>query len=143
MFYGAVVNPVSSEAVQWKTVLEIYCDSIEKHTGKRPKVLFTDDSNGTIKILGNRYQYIYDRLFHRSFDNTKVEVAGVYFKSAAEGIDGCICYFLNSRDKFGAINYELEAYYDRLAGEWIKPIQFPTWKKMFRYYAMRIFHIRF
>lgn len=143
LFYGDVLNPVTSETVQWKTILEIYCDSIEKYAGKRPKVIFAQDSSGTIKILGNKYQYIYDRLFHRSFDNTKAEITGVHFKSTAEGIDRCIYNFLNSTEKFGAINYELEAYYDRLAGEWIKPMQFPTWKKMIRYYAMRIFQIRF
>lgn len=58
------------------------------------------------EICGNHYQLVYDRLYNRIFDNSKiVKLSGKSdFTSIEKGLDNCINDFVNGKRNFRYIN---------------------------------------
>lgn len=137
-----VINCVSNYSMKWSEVLEIYINAIEKITGRRPKVLLTNSSLGMTNILKNAYQVKYDRLYNRIFDNSRSqELLDKNYITIEEGIYESLKEFINSNAPFKDINWCLEGYYDRLTKERVPLKEFPSWKKMIKYYLSRYFNV--
>lgn len=137
---GECIHIVTSETIKWGDVLSIYQDVIESVTEHRPKVFLTDYESGVIKLLGNKYQYYYDRLYDRSFDSEKVDKIckkNIQYCGIREGLEKCLKEFIEGNKKFRNINWKFEAYADRICGERTKLKEIDTLKNKLRYWIFR------
>lgn len=117
--YGECFHIVGWDSMEWRDVLNIYLDVIEKKTGKRPRVFYCKNSDGVATVLYNEYQIHYDRLFDRRFDSTKIDVAcgrKVAYTPMSEGLEKCLFDLLNSGENLVA-DWRFEAWADRQTHE--------------------------
>lgn len=106
----------------WGEVLDFYCDKLEQKTGSRPKVKMVKDSKG-LQTVWNPWQIRYDRLYNRTFNNSKIEsIGGKYnYKSTFDGLEECLDTFLKN-PKWLNMSMKYEAWCDRQTGEFT-PLQ--------------------
>lgn len=114
---GQAFHITAPKPLTWDRILSIYSDTLQHHSGQRPRILLANLSDFS-KTHWLKYQIRYDRLFDRVFDNSKI---GQYldtgnFIDAEAGLKNCLEAFLAS-PKFGHVNWKTEAAKDRLAGE--------------------------
>lgn len=67
---GEIFNIASSHSQKWLDILQWYLDAIFEIKGEKPQVYYSDIWNPSFG--GRYYQWKYDRLFNRSFDNSKI-----------------------------------------------------------------------
>ena len=115
--FGEAFHITTQESHTWGEILDFYCAKIYEKTGKRPKVKIVEDSKG-LQNVWNKWQIVYDRLFDREFDNSKIEsVRGNYvYKPTFEGLDECLTQFLEDPKWLGR-SWRYEAWCDRQVGE--------------------------
>ena len=113
--FGEAFHITVNESMEWIDVLNAYLDSINEHTGFRPKVLLTEISQN-MRI--GKYQVIYDRYFDRVFDNSKIGqfIDVNSFTPIKEGVSECVKDFLKS-PSFLRISPHMEALRDRTCRE--------------------------
>lgn len=135
--YGEAFHITTSESHTWREILDFYCQKIEEKTGNRPKVKFVDDSTELQKVW-NPWQIKYDRLYDRTFDNSRIEfVRGKYeYKPTFDGLAECLGSFLAS-PKWLGMNFKYEAYCDRIAGEKTPLESIPDNKDKLKYLKWR------
>ncbi len=114
---GQSYHITSSHSYKWEELLEVYLDVLEDVLGERPKVLFQNLSDFSTWNLWE-YQIVYDRLFDRKFDNTKINkfINTDEFIDAKEGLKSCLRAFIK-HPKFNAISWRNEAKKDRFTHE--------------------------
>lgn len=114
---GEAFHIVTSENIYWNEVLNIYVDTIEQKTGRRPRVKMIDTSV-YLWIKNAQYQVRYDRYFDRKFDNSKILslVPDLQFCSPYEGLKHCLDTFLD-KPIFRPLGFGTEALHDKAAGE--------------------------
>ena len=95
--YGEVFHITTDKTIPWMDVLNIYVKAIEEKTGKEQKVVITERSN-QLDYPIQCYQVLYDRVYDRRFDNTKIlKAIGNYtFTDPYIGLRKCIDSFLNN-----------------------------------------------
>jgi len=127
----------TEDAIQWSEVLDVYMIVLEKHLGYRPRVLM-EKLDQFVGICPARYQVVYDRLFNRQFDNSKISqfVNANNFIGIKEGIEGCLKTFLKN-PKFKNINWKAEALKDRRTNEHIPLNEIQGVKQKLRYIIYR------
>ena len=137
--YGEVFHVTTDEVHSWDEILNMYLDAIEKETGHRPKVKYATNSDG-LQTVWNKWQIIYDRLFDRKFDNSKIESAcgDINYHSTLETINLCIHGFLQN-PKWNSIDGKFEAWCDRQCGEWTPLKEISGKKNKLIYLKYRIF----
>lgn len=113
---GEVFHITQAESISWRDVLAAYKEVFLEH-GIVLKVVLCDLEK-FLEVRPSRYQVCYDRLFDRTFDNTKigkfVDVSS--FKSPIDGLRECLRTFLLA-PQFNRISWSGEARRDRLTGE--------------------------
>lgn len=116
--YGEAFHITTSESHKWSEILYFYCDILEKKTGKRPKVIYVNDSQG-LQNVWNPWQIRYDRLYDRVFDNSKIEdaIGDVSYRPTFEGLEECLCRFLDNPMWQLRIKWKYEAWCDSVANE--------------------------
>ncbi len=67
--YGETYHIASEKAVRWEEILAIYQKVLKNKLGREVKVIFANLDEFFDK---NAYQVIYDRLFDRKFDSSKI-----------------------------------------------------------------------
>lgn len=136
---GEVFHITEDEPVLWSEVLNIYVEEIERFTGRKVKVLMQEQSHN-LSLPHRKWQVLYDRLFNRTFSNSKIKqfIKTDTFVKPHEGLRLCIRSCMNS-PKFSSIHWREEAYYDRLTGEWAKLNEFTSWKMAIKYFLYRLF----
>lgn len=106
-----------NDTITWGDVLKIYTDVIEEKTGLTPKIKFIS-MDDFAKCNDGKYQIIYDRMYDRKFNNSKIEkyinVEG--FMSTKIGLRSMLQEFLQ-QPNFGNINWKSEAKKDKLTSE--------------------------
>ncbi len=114
---GEAFHITSNICVRWEKVLNLYLEVLEKHLGKRPKILFQNLPE-FMEWNSNKYKIIYDRLFDRKFDNSKIIdfVDVESFTSPEDGLKMCLNEFLKNPE-FRNINWAVEGRQDRLTKE--------------------------
>lgn len=136
---GEAYHITQREAVSWQAVLDIYLDVLEKHLGKRPKVLLLslDDFS---RCKQAEYQIKYDRLFNRVFDSSKAgKVVDVRsFRSLEQGLADCLEEFLE-KPVFLPIDWRSEAIKDRFSDEMTGLKEIGHWKQKLKYLLYRFF----
>ena len=78
-------------------ILKIYLDVIEKNLGYRPKILLNNMEH-FVEIHPAKYQILYDRLFNRRFDNSKIAQYSntKSFTNIEVGLRSCLEEFLKN-----------------------------------------------
>jgi nucleoside-diphosphate-sugar epimerase len=139
---GEVFHITCPEALLWSEVLNIYLSVLEKHLGRRPRVILTEKSTN-LKFKNRVYQVIYCRYFNRSFDNAKVgRFCNINdFSPPQIGLANCLEQFLEN-PVFQGIEWELEAVNDRVAGE-RTPLSEITSKRAKIYYLIYRYNLKF
>lgn len=131
-----IVNP---KPIRWKDVLEIYCDELQRLTGKRPNVILCE-STGLIAVQENYYQVHYDRMYDRVFDSRKCERIcrkSFEFLDTEEGIRKCLSAFVSEQRSFSYFPLKAWAYCDKVSHEHFPISEIESNKKLkyliFRY----------
>ena len=115
---GETFHITTENPSRWSDILAVYLSVLEKHLGKKPKVLFQNLDDFTRYRPGGKHQVIYDRLFDRQFDNSKISeyVDTANFVKTDVGLKRCLECFLES-PKFKNIDWVAEALKDRQTKE--------------------------
>ena len=135
---GQAFHIVIKESFQWKDILNIYLDVLEKETGKRPKVVLTEKCTN-LELPYAKYQVLYGRYFNRHFDNKKISklVDTSKWMLPEEGLKKCLRDFLDN-PKFLNIDWHKEALIDKAAGDWTPLKEIPGMKTKIRYMKWRL-----
>lgn len=135
--YGEAYHITSNVACKWNNILDIYLDVLEDKLGNRPKVIYQDLADFMLWNPG-RYQIIYDRLYDRRFDNTKINqfINTESFMQVEEGLRKCLNEFLENPN-FLSINWEYEAIKDRYAQERTPLKEIESFKQKVKYLLYR------
>lgn len=114
---GQAYNIMGVKTVKWSEVLEVYLDVLEKHLGKRPNVVFTEQCTN-LQLPGTIYKLKYGRYFHRYYDSSKIAslVDNTRWTEPREGLEQCLTAFLEN-PRFGKPDWRKEALIDRAAKE--------------------------
>lgn len=136
---GEVFHITVNYSIQWNDVLNIYLDVLEKHLGKKPKVILSN-LDSFIECHPAKYQIKYDRLFDREFNNSKINtfIDTSQFVNTREGITKSLEKFLEN-PKFKYINWRTEAFKDRLTKEHTSLIEIKGLKQKLKYLLYRYF----
>jgi len=134
---GDTFNIMTNESTSWANVLAVYLEILEKHLGYKPKVLLLD--KGKLCLPGSlKYQIVYDRLYDRRFDNSKIaqhtDIAG--FTKTGTGLRCCLGEFLKN-PVFKSISWEAEALKDRQAKEHTPLYEIQNMRQKGRYLMAR------
>lgn len=114
---GETFHITSESVCKWSDVLNIYLNVLENRLGERPRVILQDLHDFLDWNVG-KYQIIYDRLFDRQFDNTKINgfIDTEEFVQVEIGLTKCLNTFLDNPE-FKSINWRSEAKKDRFSKE--------------------------
>lgn len=112
---GEAFHITAPESILWEQVLDVYKSVLHRFTGQLPEVCLQSITE-FIRWRGASYQILYDRLYDRRFDNSKIgqfiDVAS--FKSPDKGLEQSLEKFLRrSAQGFKLINWREEAAKDR------------------------------
>lgn len=141
--FGQVIHITTNQAVRWKNVLDIYSKVLEEKLGRAPKFLYFKDSSELCDTFRwQKYQLIYDRLFNRVFDNSKLfDICGhLEFEDIEKSLTQCVSEFLGNRF-FKEISPVIMAKMDRLSHEHSSLKGFTTIKKKIKYIVQRYFPV--
>lgn len=93
---GEIFHIASNKSQTWETILNWYIEAYKKTTNTTPTVYMLDKWD--CKLGGGEYQYLYDRLYNRRFDNSKIcrFISQEVFESTEETIKKAITIFIKS-----------------------------------------------
>ena len=136
---GEDFNLAGGPTVTWGEVLSAYLDVLDEHLGKRPAVIL-QDLESFCQAAGSVPQIIYDRMYHRRFDSTKI---GQFFDTS--GLSGCLPTLqrrLHAQISGGGLpqpDWWAEVLRDRVAGEHAALSEIAGVKSRLRYLLYRHF----
>lgn len=138
--FGESFHITSKTHLTWSEIYDIYRAVILEKTGKDIKCNMVD--TGTFikcRRLDFKYQVLYDRLYDRIFDTTKESLmaSAESFVAPKEGLTRCMANFL-IKPKYKDINWQLEAYKDRLTHEWTPYSEIGNLKLYIKYLIVRL-----
>lgn len=115
---GEVFHVVTSEFMTWQRVLDVYKEVIYSKTGSEMRVIQPSTSLGLQEIWYSPAQIKYDRLYNRSFDNSKIisVIGELEFVGLKDGIEESLMAFL-TKPSWGGFNWHVEAWEDQIARE--------------------------
>lgn len=136
---GEAFHITADTPTSWQEVSEIYLSVLDNHLSHQPKLLL-QDLETFLKWRTNKHQVIYDRLYNRRFDNSKINqfINTSEFITPHTGLSDCLNTFITEKpDKFKAINWKEEAIKNKLEKTHIPPIEFSSSKQAIKYYIYR------
>ena len=129
----------TEEYIKWEDVLKCYLDVLEKYTGERPEVCWTDKNDSHLEKT-NYYQIHCDREYNRKFSNAKIKTDSGeqrVFMETKEGLKKCLTEFLNGERKFQFRDWKEEAVLDRISGDKSQLKEIPGIKNKVKYVLYR------
>lgn len=116
--FGEAVHITTSETMSWKDILELYLDVLENITGKRYPIYVSDYFPKVEECFEGGYNTKYDRLFNRSFDNTKARrlCGDIEYTPMKEGLASALQEFIRNGSNFLNIQTDFEALLNRMTG---------------------------
>lgn len=113
---GEVFQIMNNEELKWSKVLDIYSSVLNEHLGYKLDMVEIDQSLMT-DIAPRFHQLKYDRLYDRTFDNSKIQAftSKTTFEEPSVGLRKNLCAFLENIN-FLNINWFLEARKDAITG---------------------------
>lgn len=133
-------NVVTNKSLKWADVLDVYKKEIKDVLDKTISVHYVDDKELEVLRTKDRlYQFYYDRLYNRVFDNTKIKqyINVDDFCSPIEGLSSCIRNFLLNPN-FAYIDWKEEAKKDRITKDWFSFLEIKNIKYILKYSFYRI-----
>jgi len=127
------------ESCQWQYVLDIYLEILERHLGYKPKVSLQNLNNFlNMSLPAGEYQVLYDRLFDRYFDNSKIAqyIEVDNFMNIKEGLNKCIESFLKN-PQFNQIDWRRQARMDKACNEKTSLFEIQGIKQKLKYLFFR------
>ena len=135
--YGETFHITTQEHHKWKDILSLYCEILEKSTGKKVKVKLIPGAS----LITNNFsaQVKYDRMYDRIFDNSKINsITGMTnYITLKEGISANLNKFLLS-PKFKNFHGSVQARMDRMSKEWTKLSEIKGLKQKLIYVIVRL-----
>lgn len=121
---GEAFHITGPDYMTWRDVAETYCDVIEEFTGRCPELYRPDTSDALSSVMGNATQIMYDRMYDRIFDSTKLMQAcggNLNFTPMREGLRKCLEEYLKLPEgqKLKDHNVKFDAWLDRSTGRGI------------------------
>lgn len=129
----------SGTTISWSEVLETYMAVLEAHLKRRPTVA-VQEMDRFMQWNSGKYQIIYDRLFNRQFDNTKIDryIDTSSFLTPHIGLAQCLENFITlGEPRFNALNWKAEGIKDRMLGERTSIATIPGLKQKAKYCLFR------
>lgn len=137
---GGAFNVATPERHRWEDIENIYSKILKEKADVDLKVKYVsvEDFIST-RGKGLEYQVIYDRLFDRDFDSTKVNeyVDTGSFIKLEDGLKRCLANFLNQGCPFKSISWVHEARKDKLTHERTSLNEIPGLKNKINYITNR------
>jgi len=134
---GEAFHLTCNHTRRWGEILGIYERAFSEIEGRALKVKSIDTEPQT-RFHDRRYQIIYDRLFDRVFNNSKL--GGILehdsFLPPENGLSSCLKEFLRD-PRFSGLNAKNEGICDKLTGEYTPFADFGGWKKKIQYICYR------
>lgn len=136
--FGEAFHITTNECHTWNEIFMFYCDIVERETGKRPKIKYVENSID-LQTVWNKWQIRYDRLYDRTFCNSKIEdaIGECSYRPTFEGVDECLTNFLK-KPIWRDMNWRYEAWCDKQTGEWPKFAEIKGIRMKIRYLKWRI-----
>lgn len=134
--FGEDYNLVSSQAIYWKDILEIYKQTY-KEIWKRDLEIQLVKNTIDWGTIG--WRDIYDRNYNRVFDNTKIKsmVRSKEDIDVKDGISKCMKSFYENQIDYKKIRWSLEGRLDRVTGDVTNLRDILGMKNRIRYYLFR------
>ncbi len=106
------------KSLSWMDVWNIYCDVIKDKCGYAPEMVNVDLKT-FIWIHNGKYQIIYDRMYDRIFDNSKINnfCDSSLFLTPEIGLRNCLGAFMDEKRSFVAHGYGGEGKKDKITRE--------------------------
>jgi len=140
LMVGETINITTNEALRWSDVLRIYIEAIEKRTGNKVRVKYIDKS---IKAKNGDYQTIYDRLYNRRLDNSKLQtiIDTDKFLKQKDGLQMSLNKYIADNLTFNSSlqNWAFQGQLDNVTGEWARKSEFDNTKQYLHYLLWRLF----
>lgn len=136
---GEAFHITADTPISWQEVSDIYLNVLGSHLTHPPQLLL-QDLETFLKWRTNKHQVIYDRLYDRRFDNSKINqfINTSEFTNPHTGLSECLNTFITTKpDKFKAINWKEEAIKNKLEKTYIPPTEFSSLKQAIKYYIYR------
>ena len=135
--YGETFHITTSETHTWREICEFYVSEIQKITEKKINVVYPENSEGLQRVW-NPWQIKYDRLYDRTFDNTKIEsvIGNFEFQPTFSGLSKCLKDCCDS-PRWLSMNWGYEAWCDRQSKELTSIFKIKGFRNMAGYVKRR------
>jgi len=135
---GEAFHITTDESLTWHEVANIYKGVLNKH-GIRTDLL-EQELKDFLKWRKGTYQVIYDRLYNRTFDNSKVKqfIDTSSFTTPQKGLSEALTQFLAAQPRqFKTPNWQEEALKDRLTQQHTPLSEIAGAKQKIKYYLFK------
>jgi len=112
---GEAFHITGKEHTAWSDVLNIYSNALKAGTGNESKIYMPNNSVNLAGVMGNTTQVVYDRLYDRVFDNTKLiaAIGEMPFITMEDGLSRCLTEFIKHPRWIDYPDPKMEAYLDK------------------------------
>lgn len=134
---GETFHITNQKSLSWDEILNVYISVFEEKIGYRPKIIMK--RHWEPYIGGGKAQVLYDRLFNRRFDNSKISsfIDCNTFSDTKSTLANCLKTFLE-HPTFKPINWTAEARKDRISKEWTNLSEIKDFKSIVKYLIVRL-----
>lgn len=134
---GETFHITNQKSFSWNDLFNVYISVIEEKTGYIPKIMIKRHWEPCMG--GGKAQVLYDRLFNRRFDNSKIGsfVDLNTFSDTKSTLADCMEKFLE-HPTFKPISWTAEARKDRISNEWTKLSEIKEFKSIVKYLIVRL-----
>lgn len=125
--YGKIYHITNNNSITWEKVLKIYTNVLEKILGIKPKIKLVSQ-NEFLKFYSGKAQIIYDRMYNRVFNNSKINnfIDVSNFACAEVGLSKCLEQFLKKGKTLRIANLQVHAGMDKITGDVTELLEFDT-----------------
>ncbi|WP_283786889.1 NAD-dependent epimerase/dehydratase family protein [Bermanella sp. WJH001] len=135
---GETFHITTDKSLTWAEITNIYQSTLETQ-GVNVSII-EQDLDSFLNWRQGTYQVIYDRLYNRVFDNSKIKkfLDTSKFIAPQQGLESTLAEFLNRKPmKFKSPNWKEEALKDRLTKQNTRLSQIPGVKQKIKYYLFK------
>lgn len=113
--FGEAFHITGPHTILWKDVLSLYASELSSILNKEVKIVYTKNA---VIPKESEFQYKYDRLYNRCFDNRKIDKViskSINYLEPEVGLKKCLREFIEKDAPFRTINWKHEGMLDRAA----------------------------
>ncbi len=135
--FGETFHITAQDRLTWKEIIEIYENVITQRIGNKPKIMYCDLPK-FMQCHTNKYQILYDRLYNRRFDNSKISsfIDVSNFINTKQGLKNCLLSFIEN-PVYKELDWAMEANKDKITRENTPLKEIPSCKQKIKYFLYR------